>query len=95
MWAALHQLARRLATGPERLLLAYRQAKVKHADETGWRTDGHNGYAWLFCTERLSLFRFRQSRSAAVAQEVFGTARLQGILVVDRYNGYNRAPCKV
>ena len=50
LWAALHQLARRLATVPQRLLLEYRRAPVKHADETGWRTDGHNGYAWLFCT---------------------------------------------
>jgi transposase len=58
LWAALHQLARRLARVPERLLLEYRRAPVKHADETGWRTDGHNGYAWLFCTTLISLFRF-------------------------------------
>jgi transposase len=95
LWAALHQLAARLATVPERLRLEYRRASVKHADETGWRNDGHNGYAWLFCTPRLSLFRFRQTRSAAVAREVFGTQRLPGVLVVDRYNGYNRAPCAI
>lgn len=95
LWAALHQLARRLASVPERLLLEYRRAPVKHADETGWRTDGHNGYAWLFCTERVSLFRFRQSRSASVAKEVFGTKRLPGVLVVDRYNGYNQMPCSI
>ena len=68
-------------------------APVKHADETGWRTDGHNGYAWLFCTERISLFRFRQSRSGQVALQVLGARRLRGVLVVDRYHGYNRAPC--
>ncbi len=95
LWAALHQLARRLATVPQRLLLEYRRAPVKHADETGWRNDGHSGYAWLFCTEHLSLFRFRQSRSARVAQEVFGPQRLPGTLVVDRYNGYNRVPCSI
>ena len=75
--------------------LEYRRAPVKHADETGWRNDGHNGYAWLFCTARISLFRFRQSRSASVAQEVFGTLRLPGTLVVDRYNGYNQTPCSI
>jgi len=91
----LHQLARRLATVPQRLLLEYRRALVKHADETGWRNDGHNGYAWLFCTALISLFRFRQSRSASVATEVFGTKRLPGILVVDRYNGYNQMPCSI
>jgi transposase len=95
LWAALHQLARRLAAVPQRLLLEYRRAPVKHADETGWRTDGHNGYAWLFCTDRISLFRFRQSRSASVAHEVFGAQRLPGVLVVDRYNGYNQMPCAI
>jgi transposase len=43
LWAALHQLSARLASVPERLLLEYRGASVKHADETGWRTDGRNG----------------------------------------------------
>jgi transposase len=95
LWAALHQLAGRLASVPQRLLLEYRRAAVKHADETVWRTDGRNGYAWLFCTDRVSLFRFRQRRSASVAQEVFGTKRLPGTLVVDRYNGYNQAPCLI
>jgi hypothetical protein len=95
LWAALHQVAQRLATVPERLLLEYRRAPVKHADETGWRTDGHNGYAWLFCTDWISLYRFRQSRSASVAQEVFGSQRLPGVLVVDRYNGYNQMPCAI
>jgi transposase len=95
LWAALHQLGRRLATVPQRLLWEYRRAPVKHADETGWRNDGRNGYAWLFCTERISLFRFRASRSASVAQEVFGAKRLPGTLVVDRYNGYNRLPCAI
>ena len=93
VWAALHHLARRLEKVPERLLLEYRCASVRHADETGWRNDGLNGYAWLFCTARVSLFRFRQSRSASVAREVFGAKRLPGVLVVDRYNGYNQVPC--
>jgi hypothetical protein len=92
---ALHQLSRRLEPACARLVEEYRQARVKQADETGWRTDGHNGYAWLFCTETLSLFRFRQSRSAQVAYQVLGQERLGGVLVVDRYPGYNRAPCAI
>jgi hypothetical protein len=95
LWAALHQLARRLEKVPERLLLEYRRAAVKHADETGWRNDGLNGYAWLFCTALISLFRFRQSRSGSVAREVFGPKRLPGVLIVDRYKGYNQAPCAI
>ncbi len=63
--------------------------------ETGWRNDGHSGYGWLFCTALISLYRFRQSRAASVPKEVFGSKRLRGILVVDRYNGYNRMPCSI
>lgn len=90
---ALHHLAERLAPAGEGLLQEYRQAPVKHADETGWRNDGCNGYAWLFCSANLSLFRFRQTRSGQVAQEVLGQEPLNGVLVVDRYKGYHRAPC--
>lgn len=90
---AMHQLAQRLAPACDRLVQAYRQAPVKHADETSWRTDGRNGYAWLFCTEKISLFRFRQTRCGQVVQDVLGLEHLSGILVVDRYQAYNAAPC--
>ena len=90
---ALHELASRLKPALERLLREYRRDPVKHADETGWRNDGKNGYAWLFCTRLISLFRFRQSRAARIAMEVFGSKRLPGTLVVDRYAAYNRVLC--
>jgi len=92
---AMHQLAKRLKDIPESLVQLYRDSPVKHADETGWRTDGQNGYAWLFCTPDVSIFRFRRTRSGSVAREVFGPEPLPGVLVVDRYNGYNRMPCSI
>lgn len=92
---ALHRLAQLFTPVAERLVQAYRHAPVKHADETGWRTDGQNGYIWLFATPQLSVFRCRKTRSAVVPQEVFGAKRLPGVLVVDRYNAYNRVPCAI
>jgi len=86
------QLARLLQGATDKLVEEYRRSPVKHADETGWRTDGENGYAWLFATPTISLFRFRQSRSAAVAAEVIGKKPLPGVLVVDRYHAYSKAP---
>jgi transposase len=79
----------------ERLVQEYRDAPVKHADETGWRTDGKNGYVWLFATPDLSLFQFGKSRSGKIPQAVFGKDELPGVLVVDRYAGYNKAPCRI
>lgn len=49
-----------------------------------------NGYAWGFFTPRTSLFRFRQSRGSAVAEEVFGKTPHVGVLCVDRCGAYNR-----
>lgn len=87
-----HRLARLFEEVPGQLIQQYRQTPVKHADETTWRTEGQNGYAWLFATETLSIFQFRKSRSASVPQAVFGEKTLPGVLVVDRYAGYNKTP---
>jgi hypothetical protein len=91
----LRHTSARLDGVVDRLTEQYRISPVKHADETGWRTDGQNGYAWIFATKDLSLFRLRKSRSGAVAAEVFGPKRLSGTLVVDRYHGYNKTRCNL
>jgi len=90
-----HRVARLFAQVPERLIEEYRQAPVKHADETGWRTDGKNGYVWLFSTPELSIFQFGKNRSSKTPQTVFGKDPLPGVLVVDRYGGYNKIQCQI
>ncbi|MGB8226450.1 MAG: IS66 family transposase [Sedimentisphaerales bacterium] len=92
---AMQKLAGMLKDVPKGLIKAYRLAPVMHADETGWRMNGDNGYSWLFCTPDISIFRFRNSRSSSVAKEVLGGKPLAGVLVVDRYNGYNKMPCSI
>jgi len=92
---SLHRLGKLFAPVVDSLIKEYRQAAVRHADETTWRVDGSNGYCWLFASERLSLYLYRNTRAATVVKEVFGAQPLAGYLVVDRYNGYNRVPCKL
>jgi hypothetical protein len=92
---AMHRLGELLKDIPDRLIEEYKKAEVKHADETSWRTDGQNGYAWLFTTDHTAVYRFRKTRSAKVAHEVLGQKKLPGFLVVDRYGGYNKSPCKI
>lgn len=43
----------------------------------------------------MSIFSFKDTRSASVPKGVFGEERLPGVLVVDRYNGYNKLPVKI
>ena len=80
---------------PNKLIEEYRNSPVKHADETGWRTNGKNGYVWLFATDKLSIFQFGKNRSAQVPLSIFGKDSLPGTLVVDRYNAYNKVPCSI
>jgi hypothetical protein len=90
-----HRLSGYFAPVVDLLREQYRLSPVKHADETGWRNDGQSGYAWLFCTPETSLFSFQNTRSASVPRSIFGEKKLPGVLVVDRYNAYNKAPVQI
>jgi transposase len=90
-----HRLSGYFAPVLDLLKEQYRLSPVKHADETGWRNDGQSGYAWLFCTPQTSLFSFQNTRSASVPRSIFGEKKLPGVLVVDRYNAYNKAPVQI
>ncbi len=89
-----HRIAKIWEPAVSKTIKDYRTSSVKHADETGWRTDGHSGYAWIFCNKDISIFRFEDTRSSRVPNEILGKEKIPGVLVVDRYNGYSRAPCK-
>jgi transposase len=90
-----HRLSGYFSPVMEILKEQYRLSPAKHADETGWRNDGQSGYAWLFCTPETSLFSFQNTRSASVPRSIFGNKFLPGVLVVDRYNAYNKAPVEI
>jgi transposase len=91
----MHHLAELFKDVPQKLIAEYRQAPVKQADETGWPNDGRNGYAWIFVTRDITILRFRLTRSASVAKEVFGEEALPGVLIVDRYQAYNKINCVI
>ena len=95
LYDTLHRVAGMWKPAIEKLIKDYRVSLVKHADETGWRNDGQSGYSWLFCDKDTSIFKFEDNRSGRVPAEIFGKENLPGVLVVDRYGGYNRVPCKI
>jgi transposase len=86
---AMHSLARLLKAGHGELQKELRAAAVIFADETTWRNDGANGYAWMFRTYDLVLYRFCGTRAGTIPEGVLGKLRLSGVLVTDRYAGYN------
>ena len=89
--SVLHKLGAIFNGVPNIIIEKYKNSPVKHADETGWDYDGKSSYAWLFATDKFSIYKFSKTRSASVVEEVLGTERLPGVLVVDRYRAYNKA----
>lgn len=82
----------------EAMLGQVRQAPVMHADETGWRENGRNGWLWSFSTpessERpLRYFHYDPSRAKTVVEEVLGREEednaFGGVLVTDFYAAYS------
>ena len=67
-----------------------RSSPVVHADETGWRENGVNGYVWTFSTSTERRF-LRRGRGGAVVDEVLGES-FGGILVSDFYVAYHHYP---
>lgn len=66
------------------------QATNKHADETRWSVQSQKHWLWVGCTEQVAVFRIDASRSAVAAKALLATP--SGILVTDRYKGYNYWP---
>lgn len=93
IFALIHRLAQLFNKIYLNLILEFRNSRVRGADETTWRNNGQSGYAWLFRTSDISLFFFRKTRSNIIVKEAMGVEKLPGFLVVDRYAGYNVAPC--
>jgi transposase len=79
-----------------RLTLSLRLAGVVHADETGWRTNGKNGYLWTLTNDRHTLYHVDSSRGRKVIIELLGKAFGQTsdqTLISDFYSVYNKFDC--
>lgn len=71
-----------------RLLELLRQENLIHADETGWRINGKNVWAWCFANPRIAVYLIRHSRGSQVLRDALGDS-LPGVLVCDFYASYN------
>ena len=87
-----HRLAELLEPLLPRLLAEVRGAGVIFGDETTWRNNGDNGYAWMVRSVDTVVYAFRGTRAGAVARELVGEQPLPGVLCTDRYAGYNNLP---
>lgn len=73
------------------LLDKVRNADSVHADETGGRENGANGYFWSFSTDNIHYLMYRKSRGKQVVEEIVGaeSEKFNGVLTTDFYAAYN------
>lgn len=89
----IRRLGQWLGRQYHRLKLSLRLAGVVHADETGWRTAGRNGYLWTLTNDRHTLYHVDHSRGAKVIVELLGKAFGQTsdqTLISDFYSVYDQ-----
>jgi len=84
----LHRVARQGQRSYEGLAEALRGSAYVHADETGWRENGQNGYVWSFSTPSVRYFVYDKSRGHQVPKTTLGE-EFRGVLVSDFYSGYH------
>ena len=85
--AATQRVAQKAQGMMTDIVARIRGSPVVHADETGWREDGHNGYVWTFSTPTERYF-LRRGRGKAVVDEVL-SEEFSGVLVSDFYAAYH------
>ena len=85
--AAIHRMAQQARHAVSGIVERIRGSPVVHADETGWREDGANGYGWTFSTPTDRYF-LRRGRGKSVVDEVLGDG-FAGVLVCDFYAAYH------
>jgi transposase len=84
-------LAERLEPEAEALKAEVRASASVHADETGWRENGQNGYVWVFSTpgeQGVRCYIYERSRGQQVVETFLGET-FRGVLGSDFLGSYN------
>ena len=65
-----------------------RDQAIAHADETGWRRGNlQKGWLWVLCYDGAAAFMVHAKRGQQAARQLL--AKFSGVLVSDRWSGYN------
>jgi len=84
---ACHAVARQGQGAVAQVREQIRASPAVHADETGWREAGRNGYVWGFSSPAGCYF-VRRGRNKEVVDEVLGPT-FAGVLLSDFYAAYH------
>lgn len=89
MW---HRLADLLFAWYEQIHQESLQSAKLHADETGWRVNGHTHWLWCFASETCVFYMIDRSRGSPALTKFFTTA-FDGTLITDFWSPYDAVSC--
>lgn len=88
----LHRTKKYFGRDYEKILKEIRGSPVKHADETGWRISGINGWLWEFVKKDAVYYTIEETRGKGVPVKILGEIKETDVLVHDDYSSYQRLP---
>lgn len=87
----LQKLGKQLIPEYQRIIEEMKASPTKHADETGWRINGRNGWCWAFLHPQAVAYTIEETRGKGVPDKILGT-NPNGVLVRDDYPAYTHLP---
>jgi hypothetical protein len=87
----LQKMATKLGFEYRTIIEEIRGSPVKHGDETSWRIDGQNGWAWAFCSPTATAYTIEETRGKTIPDLMLGKSPT-GVLVRDDYASYAHLP---
>lgn len=87
----LQKMAQKLGSEYRTIIEEIRQNPIKHGDETGWKIDGQNGWAWAFCSPNAVAYTIEETRGKTIPDLMLGKSPT-GVLVRDDYASYAHLP---
>lgn len=82
-----NQLARAFGPFHDSLIKDLRSRAVKGIDETVWRTNGKDGYLWVFVTKWETIYEIANTRAHDIPLRILGE-KAEGTIMTDGFSGY-------
>ncbi len=65
-------LSKKAEKARNNIIQKLRKDPYSQQDETGLRLDGKNGYTWVFCNKKRTIYEFDRSRSKEIPKQILG-----------------------
>lgn len=88
----IQRMVNKLRGTKDKFLASLRRSPFLHADETGLRKDGRNGYVWGVFSNTIAILSAELSRARENIEKLL--PNYHGVIVTDGFNAYDEFPLR-